>query len=299
MSIIDETLQNIVCVFEAAFPTRIRGYYLNGSQADGTAVDGSDIDITIVFKENFIAEEASAALNIATSLVTRIKSDIEISDEKTLFADPNPVFKLSSRCIFGTDIREQLPLMPIETWTRDRMHTSYWRIIMLFKRPTPVLLPLYYPDAHDEFYGYVQTEISTTGELSTRNLVRSVTWAATGLVALKAKQYITGKKDVHSMYQRYINDEWAPFIQEIYARCKLAWHYAIPVEKSALRTLCGHTLAFENHFMAEYKTFLIDELETFNATATKQALWIVSHVPFEEPSILAAVDGALKHISTH
>lgn len=293
VSIVDDILQNVVHLFEASFPARVRGYYLYGSQIDDTAVNGSDIDITILFKDGFTDElEQNAALKVAASLVYPIKSDIEIVDEKTLVANPSPTFKLSSRCFFGADVRDQLSLMPIEAWTRDRMHTSYWRIIKLFKRATPVTLPLHYPNPQDEFYGYLQSENSADGTPSTRDLLRSVTWAATGLIALHAKQYVTRKVDCYPMYQHYINDEWAPFIQESYTRCKLEWNYAIPDERSALRELCSRVVTFENHFLNVYQSFLTAELENLDEAIAKQALWVLSQIPFEESQVLAALEAA-------
>jgi predicted nucleotidyltransferase len=47
---IDEIVQGIIGLFEIAFPGRIRGCYLVGSYADGTAVPLSDIDIRVVLK---------------------------------------------------------------------------------------------------------------------------------------------------------------------------------------------------------------------------------------------------------
>ena len=49
----DAILQNIVGIYERAFPNRIRSYYVVGSYADGTAVSTSDIDACIVFKDEF------------------------------------------------------------------------------------------------------------------------------------------------------------------------------------------------------------------------------------------------------
>jgi len=42
---IDDIIRGLIGIFEAAFPDRIRAYYLAGSYADGSAVPLSDIDI--------------------------------------------------------------------------------------------------------------------------------------------------------------------------------------------------------------------------------------------------------------
>jgi len=46
---VDTALRGAIGIFEAAFPGRIRGYYLFGSQMDGSAVAISDIDLFVVF----------------------------------------------------------------------------------------------------------------------------------------------------------------------------------------------------------------------------------------------------------
>jgi Nucleotidyltransferase domain len=50
---IDEIIRGIIGLFETVFPGRIRGCYLVGSYADGSAVALSDIDLRVVFKEGF------------------------------------------------------------------------------------------------------------------------------------------------------------------------------------------------------------------------------------------------------
>jgi hypothetical protein len=47
---VDHILQGVIGLYEMIFPGRIRGYYLVGSYADGSAVAASDIDVEIWFK---------------------------------------------------------------------------------------------------------------------------------------------------------------------------------------------------------------------------------------------------------
>ncbi len=44
---IDHLLCELIHTFEDAFPNRIRGYYLEGSYADQTALRTSDIDLRL------------------------------------------------------------------------------------------------------------------------------------------------------------------------------------------------------------------------------------------------------------
>lgn len=53
---VDNILRGVIGIFESVFPDRIRGYYLTGSYTDGTAVPASDIDVDILFIDNFISQ---------------------------------------------------------------------------------------------------------------------------------------------------------------------------------------------------------------------------------------------------
>ena len=54
---IDTVLSHIVERYEAQFPGRIRACYLTGSYAEGNAVEWSDIDVYVLFKDAFVSEE--------------------------------------------------------------------------------------------------------------------------------------------------------------------------------------------------------------------------------------------------
>jgi hypothetical protein len=51
-------------------------------------------------------------------------------------------------------------------------------------------------------------------------------------------------------------------VEQIYARGKEAWGYRIPVgdtEREHLRDLCARMLAFEGHYLAIYRDWLLDQ----------------------------------------
>jgi predicted nucleotidyltransferase len=54
---VDGIIRGLIGIFEATFPERVRAYYLVGSYADGSAVPLSDIDIRVVFKDDFQGDE--------------------------------------------------------------------------------------------------------------------------------------------------------------------------------------------------------------------------------------------------
>ncbi len=118
--------------------------------------------------------------------------------------------------------------------------------------------PLQYPDPEDVFYGY-----APRGD--TQALVLGAGWAGTAILALKAGQYVAKKSDWIDLYERYIGDEWTAFQAEIYRSCKQQWGYRIPeapLERGRLKELCRQALAFENHYLAIYRDYLLAELHS-------------------------------------
>lgn len=52
--IADRTLQGVIGILEHAFPRRVRGYFVRGSYASATSIEGSDLDMFVVFKDAFV-----------------------------------------------------------------------------------------------------------------------------------------------------------------------------------------------------------------------------------------------------
>ncbi|HEV7129272.1 MAG TPA: nucleotidyltransferase domain-containing protein, partial [Ktedonobacterales bacterium] len=60
----DAILRTTIEAFEAAFPERVRGYYLHGSLADGTGLPTSDLDLAIIFCGQMRAAGECAAVHL-------------------------------------------------------------------------------------------------------------------------------------------------------------------------------------------------------------------------------------------
>jgi hypothetical protein len=262
-------LREIVTHFEAVFPNRVRGYYVIGSYSDSSSLSTSDLDLDIVFKRRFESDdERERARDLCATLQaqTEIELDLDIGDEEGLRDGLSPNLKLAGLCVYGEDIRDQYPLLPLVAWTRDRMHSSYYRLGSLFGRTAPVRAPLTYPDPAGEFFGYDRRPVRLADGSqapSTRDLIRATGWAATALIAWRVGRYVARKSECHRMYQELIGDEWAPLLTAIYENCRQRWNYRIPTEladRALLRQLCERTLDFENAFLTAYKTYLLNEL---------------------------------------
>jgi predicted nucleotidyltransferase len=296
---IDDILKRSVATFEEAFSGRIRGYYIEGSYADGSGIPTSDIDLLVIFKDAFADEqERAVAEEVARQCVSlgEVEMDIQLTEEEHLYTvGIRPALKMGSMVIYGEDIRESLPLISLQDWTRDRMQSSYWRTVNLFKRPFVVTYPLTYPDPDGEFYGYDQRKLRLAdgSEVNcTRDLIRLIGWSATAILAFKARQYVARKSDCQRLYANYIADEWTATLYDTYTLCRGRWNYLIPDsqgERRLLRLICSRTLAFENHFLLIYKEFLLGELRSHDVQGKLQALWVLSKIPYKDAEVEAAV----------
>ncbi len=175
------------------------------------------------------------------------------------------------------------------------MHTSYWRMITLFARPVPVRYPLAYPDPSAEFLGYDRCKIRLADGskvASTRDLIRSVGWAATALIAWKAGRYVARTRDVHQIYGETVDQERAPLLEDIYYLCRERWHYRMPEaprERARLCGICQRTLGLENAFLGQYREYLLAELRGADEMGHHQALWVLSRLPLIDGSVREAV----------
>jgi hypothetical protein len=225
--------------------------------------------------------------------------DAEVADEAELAQGAPPLLRLGGRSVWGEDRLSALPLMPIERWTRERMHAAYWLIVNLFGRAVPVSWPLAYPDAGDEFCGYTRRVVRLpddgTEAPSTRDLIRVTGWAATALVAYKGHAYVARKRECPAAYAQHVGDEFAALHDDIYRWCRQEWGYLIPADaagRERLRGICTRTLAFENRFLGEYREWVLRELRGGGTEAQRAARWMLGHVPLADAAVVGAAQEA-------
>lgn len=263
-----------------------------------TAVATSDLDLTIVFQEQFVTPaERQRAQEVVTACrqLSALELDITLTEEAEVRRGADPMFKLGARLLYGQEIRDALPLIPIEIWARQRMHAAYWLMINVFNRPKPVVAPLTFPDTQDPFYGYANRMIHLTdgGVIpTTRNLIRITGWIATARLAYEAQHYVVRKRDCISAYRSLINDEWTPLLAQIDLRCRSAWGYRVPSttdEQMELGTILRDTLRFENHFLNCYRHFLLTQLISADLEAQQAARHLLQNTPYADPSILQVI----------
>jgi len=290
-------VQNVIETFEAQFPERIRAYYIEGSYADANNVISSDLDVLLVFKNKFEDDEPQRAEELAEQCTAEstLELDIEAVDEHSLISGVSPTLKFGSSFLYGKDIRDSLPLISLEEWTRDRMHSSLWRTVHLCNRTPVIQYPLTYPDPNGEFYGYDARMLRLPDGQEvhcTRDLIRLVGWSATAIVAFKAGKYVARKSECHKLYQTYFNDEWGQLLQDIYELCRGKWNYLIPEnqeDRQMLRAICERTLSFENHFLQVYKVFVLSELRSADTKGVLEALSVLQQITYQDEEILAEI----------
>ncbi len=295
---VDTTMQEVIRVYENAFPGQIAGYYVEGSYADQTYVATSDIDMTIVFSNHLAHEDVRKAAEglWATSVhASTMEVDIIVVDEDNLHEGVYPTLKVGSQLIYGQDVCSKYPILPLEVWTRERMHAAYCLLVAVYQRPTPIHLPLVFPNPEDEFYGYANRMVRLPDGKEvpcTRNLVRTTGWAATALLALQAKQYAVRKRDCSGLYRHFIGDEWSSLLEEISTYCRGEWQYLIPAERRGrqrLRALCERTLHFEQHYLSIYKPYLLEELHSTEQEYARLAVWFQEQLPLDDEEIMSVL----------
>ncbi|HET8912381.1 MAG TPA: nucleotidyltransferase domain-containing protein, partial [Ktedonobacteraceae bacterium] len=175
---IDSIVKEVVQVYEDTFPGEIAAYYVEGSYADHTSLATSDIDLVIVFRHAFAHRETRTMAERTWTSEPKGAPEVDLTvvDEESLRAGVHPTLKLGSRLIYGQDVCDLYPLVPIEAWARERMHAAYWLLVTIYQRSTPVHLPLTLPSPLEEFYGYTNRTLQLPdGQevFCTRNLIRT------------------------------------------------------------------------------------------------------------------------------
>ncbi len=291
---VDAVVKEVIRVYEDTFPGQIAAYYLEGSYADQTQLTTSDIDVVIVFLQPLTPPQTRQAVEHVWAqhkTANTLEVDITIEDERELSAGVSPMLKLSSQLLYGEDICHNYPIIPMEDWTRDRMHASYWLMVNVYQRPKLVQLTLEYPNPIDEFYGYINRTIQLPDGREipcTRNLVRTTGWAATALLALQAGQYAGRKRDCAYLYRSHIGGEWASLLDEIEARCRHEWRYLIPDEPVArqhLRAICARTLLFERHFLKLYRDYVLKQFSSTERAQLHHAIWVQEQWPLADEDV--------------
>jgi hypothetical protein len=312
---VDAILRGVVGVFETAFPGRVRGYYLAGSHAEGTATATSDVDLDVVFKSDGepVPDEArrSGDLIAHCNALSPVHLDVARTWEHQFYAfgsagdgwsarsavERRVYLKLAKRPFYGEDIRERVLLPPFEFWPRALFAQALAFIARARGEPGRLIYPLVYPDPGGPVFGYDGRRLkSPDGALhdTTRDLVRAVLGGANAILAWKTRRYVTHKGQIARAYRETVGDAWADVVEAVDRTCRLELDYLVPPDAEArgrLRDMCAGALAFENHAVACCREFLREELERAGLNGgwlpAELAGWLLDRAP-DTVQVLAA-----------
>lgn len=301
---VDRILHDIVGTLETVFPNLCRAYYLLGSYAEGTAVRTSDIDLSVIFKEE-PADPVKKRFSGVTQFITlNCPVGVDFMPLVESQVNEHPArgrLKELSALLYGADIREGIVPPPFEDYLPWLMHGPLSYFARARGNPLVLRFPLDFPDPSGEFYGYDRAKVrSIDGKtwLSTKELVGSTGWAAAALIALRARRDVSKSNRVQ-IYRECINDEWTPLLEEIHGYCRDAWEYLIPEgadERKRLKRMCEGALEFENHFLSVYREYLRRQLREADPADKLLAVKCLGQVDFADDAMVTALrelaDGA-------
>jgi hypothetical protein len=293
---IDTVLSHIVERYETQFPGRIRACYLTGSYAEGNAVEWSDIDVYVLFKDAFVSEEETAQaeqLGYALAPLTPLRLDLHAGSEQSLDSLPGflrAAVKQTSVLLYGEDTRERMSLPGREEYTRDATAVAL-QFLLELHQIEHITYPLAYPDPDGAFFGYDQLQVLSdssdraSARPGIRLLVESACRIGTALLAFKTDCSVSTKRESVQTYRERINDEWASFLEAMFEKGKLRWSYNLPeqIEECAqLRVLCERMLPFENHYLRAYRAYLLAQLGSHNEAARQCAVQGLKQVMYPD-----------------
>lgn len=253
---LDGRLAALVDVLEMIFPERIRAYYLSGSVLSGTMVGQSDIDVIAVFKGAFADGEAERVRQVRRWLteLSDVRYDIVPRCETDLMRAGATGLKLATALLYGEDVREQVPLEPLEVFLHDVVAGFVAYGCELRGDMAQLNYPVRCPDAADFFYGYTRfgNWDGKNYAAGTRIILSCITLGATAQVLMETGERCTGKQQAVQRYQEVIGGRWGDWLVEMFELCKLKWGYALPetaAERGRLRKLLGEMENYETEIL--------------------------------------------------
>jgi hypothetical protein len=269
----------IVSTIQGEFADRLRAIYLAGSYAYGTPVAANDLDMHIITTDAGRSDDAERIdrLESVCSILAATKVDLMLCSLDRLLRDDEQTYllrlTLKTDAIFvaGDDVRDQITLPQLDHYQRWISRAPFINSAHVLRQTNQLTYPLDYPDPSGEFYGYdlrrTDNVYSPTGR-GTKDLVSLICWTATARLAIDACEYVGSKAASIQRYQECIHDEWNPFIGAVYETCRSQWGYLVPerkADRAFLRELCHQTLAFENAYIARYRDFVLEQIDTGDA----------------------------------
>ena len=206
-----------------------------------------------------------------------ISAEVDTKNEWAIIRDVR--LKLASALVYGEDIRSQLRLPDIEDYKRHIC--SRWAALFIRRMhdAKTLNLPITYSDLEDEFYGYAKKRAEAWYPQDvmegSKELVATVSWIATALLALEREKIVASRAEAISVYREQVGGEWAEYLEETYEYCKKRWDYRVPAsadDRAKLRQICRRMPDFANHFLALYRDYLKKLLDSEHGDFAREEL---------------------------
>jgi predicted nucleotidyltransferase len=268
-----------------AFPGEIHSLYLFGSFVDGSAVSSSDIDLIVVSNAELTDDERARVQSLSPLLsdIAECHVDLLPIAADQLLRSGHWRLEANSLLVAGEDLRPHLPRETLAAYLRRYSHAPYAYMANVLRDTNRLVFPVAPPISDTEYSGYARTpERMEPGE-SIKAFVATVCWIATLLVGFQAGQKVASRHESSNLYHEAVGGQWASFVDDVYRLGKLAWAYRVPEsadDRRRLRRLTDAMPGFENHYLAVYRSFLLDQLKDANPDAQLEAIdrlreWVV------------------------
>lgn len=300
---VDAFLRRLVGAVDRAVPGRVRGYYLIGSYADGSAVSVSDLDLVVLLKGHGEAADSGAGavwhLGEALAPACPARLDLTVSGEADATWEKQHV-KFAGRLVAGEDVRDRITLPPPtaqDMW--DWMRYAQRHITEELRGAARLTVPLGYPDPGGEFFGYDTNRHAWWYPPGTqrglRLLVNTACLIANALLPEEIGPRAASKGQTITLYREHVGGAWAGYVEELYAQAKLRWGYLVPdapAERQRLRVLCREMLGLEHHFLEVYRHLLLRLLRGADDAGRRFAVARLGEVLYGDPEVQTALRDA-------
>jgi hypothetical protein len=284
-------LASLIAHLERRFPMSISGFYLFGSQSDRTAVDASDVDLCIVvssdidpalIKQEYDDFASGGRLNVF---------DVLVLSQQSLIANGHFRIKHCSQHIHGTDIRDSILDLPFDTYLRTYAHAPIAYLVGVLRESECVTFPVTYPDPIGEFLGYNKPAMPPGNQQvnNIKAMVSTASWIASILVSLQTGRTVASKAEAVTLFRTQVGDEWSRYVEELYRFGRQQLGYLVPGredERQYLLQLCRDMVDLENHFLVQYREYLLREIGRDHGTGRRTAIERLTEVIYGDEVVM-------------
>lgn len=252
-------LEQLLDSAETLSPGSLRAAYLHGSNSEGTAIPGSDVDLTVVVD----GVQALGVLRPALSGRRLPGGEVLDAHVTTLDNLADPAYALIAahvrhrgQIVRGQDLRAGIP-EPVHGAFAARIREQAWRGIAMLRDEDEARPPLDFPDPSLPFFGYELArkarwypEGTTEG---TKELAAVASFCASAWVVTKHGVMVLSKHEAIEAIRRVEHGWRADTVEGILGICRTRYLGGVPTaegDRRALRDLCPQFLELEREVLA-------------------------------------------------